>query len=127
MSEPSGADSRRGPSGSLGVRRRRPTTPEPGPDHLVRSERWNGLRPGDAVRVAGTAMRGDRWEFRVHVHNRRTDDEWVEVVGGRSGDRALRSFSPERIYPAPARSGARRGGKPGVTPSLADAPQLPLE
>lgn len=93
----------------------------------MRNERWNGLRPGDAVRVADTAMRGDRWEFRAHVRNRHTDDEWVEVVGGRSGDRSVRSFSPERIYPAPSREGSRRRARSGEAPSLAAAPQLPLD
>jgi hypothetical protein len=90
-------------------------------DHLVRSERWNGLRAGDPVEVAGFAGRGATWEFRAHVLNRRNGSESIEVVGGSAGDRMLRSFRPDRIF-APA--GRIRLTAP--RPSLADAPQLPF-
>jgi hypothetical protein len=100
---------------------------KPGPDHLVRSERWNGLRPGDPVRVADLPMRGANWQFRAHVHNRRNGHESVEVVGGRDGDRTVRSFAPGRIFPVVSpRPG--KGSRAGTRlPSLAEAPQLPLE
>jgi hypothetical protein len=39
-------------------------------------------------------------------------------VGGRAGDRAVRSFHPDQLYAVSAR--------PGRDPSLADAPGLPL-
>jgi hypothetical protein len=54
----------------------------------------------------------------AQVSNAETGEVWVEVVGGRSGDRAVRSFRPDQIYAASA--------KPGRDPSLADAPGLPL-
>jgi len=54
----------------------------------------------------------------AHVTNDVTGEAWVEVVGGRSGDRAVRSFRPDQLYGPSAR--------PGRDPSLADAPGLPL-
>ncbi len=85
---------------------------------LRRSIRWAGLRPGDPVQVDGTRLRGATWEFVAHVKNAVTGEEWVEVVGGRPGDRAVRSFQPQQLY-APA-------ARPGRDLSLADAPGLPL-
>jgi hypothetical protein len=70
------------------------------------------------VQVDGTRLRGATWEFVAHVENALTGEEWVEVVGGRRGDRAVRSFRPQQLYAATAR--------PGRDPSLADAPGLPL-
>lgn len=98
-------------------RRRASPAPVP-PSNLVRQQRWAGLTPGQAVDVAGE-RRGATWVFVAHVRNARTGDEWVEVVGGRSGDRNVRSFPPERIFPAGGLGPVRR-------PSLAEAPQLPL-
>ena len=94
--------------------------------HLVRSDRWNGLRAGDPVEVAGLPGRGTTWEFRAHVLNRRNGSESIEVVGGGAGERTVRSFRPERIF-APG-SGARSGRARRTAPraSLADAPQLPF-
>jgi hypothetical protein len=74
---------------------------------LRRSTRWAGLRPGDPVQVDV-----------AHVTNGETGEVWVEVVGGRAGDRAVRSFRPDQLYAATAR--------PGRDASLADAPGLPL-
>jgi hypothetical protein len=85
---------------------------------LRRTTRWAGLRPGDPVQVEGTRLRGASWEFVAHVVNGETGDEWIEVVGGRPGDRAVRSFRPQQLYAA--------GARPGHDPSLADAPGLPL-
>ncbi len=77
--------------------------------------------------VSGLSLRGATWEFRAHVRNTNNGTESVEVVGGRPGDRTVRSFEPERIFPVSAgRRGGRRGAAPDGVPSLADAPQLPL-
>jgi hypothetical protein len=89
--------------------------------HLVRTDAWAGLRPGDPVEVAGTRLRSATWSYVAHVTNTETGAEWVEVVGGRPGDRKLRSFLPEQVF-APG-SGRARGGPAA---SLADAPQLPF-
>lgn len=89
----------------------------------MRSEVWAGVRAGDPVAVAGTRRRGATWAFRAHVRNARSGAEWVEVVGGRQGDRALRSFRPDQVYPVVGRR--RRAGSGGPA-SLAEAPQLPL-
>ena len=70
------------------------------------------------MQVEGTRLRGASWEFVAHVTNGETGEVWVEVVGGRPGDRAVRSFRPDQLYAATAR--------PGHDPSLADAPGLPL-
>lgn len=85
---------------------------------LRRTAHWAGLAPGDPVVVAGTRMRGASWSFIAHVANEETGETWVEVVGGRGGDRAVRSFRPDQIY--------ARSSKPGRDPSLAEAPGLPL-
>lgn len=88
---------------------------------LERSETWAGLRPGDPVEVDGTRLRSATWAFVAHVRNSATGDEWIEVVGGRPGDRKLRSFRPEQVYPPRA-----AGGRSSRAPSLAQAPRLPL-
>ena len=88
------------------------------PSDLRRTARWAGLRPGDPVVVTGTRIRGASWSFVAQVANAETGEAWIEVVGGRAGDRAVRSFRPDQIYAASA--------KPGRDPSLADAPGLPL-
>ena len=85
---------------------------------LRRKTQWAGLRSGDPVWVEGTRLRGASWEFVAHVTNTQTGEAWVEVVGGRDGDRAVRSFQPDRLYGL--------GARPGRDPSLIDAPRLPL-
>jgi hypothetical protein len=79
------------------------------------------------VVISGLAMRGATWAFRAHVRNRNNDTESVEVVGGRPGDRTIRSFEPERVF-AVTGSGRRRNPANVVVGelSLADAPQLPF-
>jgi len=89
--------------------------------HLVRSTKWAGLATGDAVIVDGVKERRQSWVFVAHVTNSQTDEEWVEVRGGRSGEAKSRSFRPELIFPVAAKKGARIVGL-----SFADAPQLPL-
>jgi len=89
--------------------------------HLVRSTKWAGLTTGDAVVVDGVKERRQNWVFVAHVTNAYTDEEWVEVRGGRNGEAKGRSFRPGMIFPASAKKGSRIVGQ-----SLADAPQLPL-
>lgn len=98
--------------------RRRRVKVQPLPDHLVRSDSWNGLRAGDPVDIAGSGSRSATWRFKAHVRNTRNGSESVEVVGGGPGEHNVRSFRPEQVFPV----GARRSG----VPSLADWPQLPL-
>jgi len=71
-------------------------------------------------------MRGASWTFRAHVVNTNNGTESIEVIGGRPGDRSIRSFGPERIYAATSK---RSQGSTKATAgqlSLAEAPQLPL-
>lgn len=103
----------------MAPRARRGQAPAPS-GRLARSETWAGLRPGDPVEVEGTRLRSATWSFVAHVQNTATGDEWIEVVGGRSGDRNVRSFRPDQVYPPRAARKAARA------PSLAEAPQLPL-
>ncbi len=79
--------------------------------------------------VSGLAMRGADWTFRAHVLNRHNGTESIEVVGGRPGDRSMRSFEPERIFPVTGRkrSAASRTRTGAGELSLAEAPQLPFE
>lgn len=88
------------------------------PDHLRRSDAWNGLRRGDPVEIDGVAGRSLSWTFQAHVTNTRNGSETVEVLGGRPGRQLVRSFRPDQVFPV---GGRRRGG-----PSLEDAPQLPF-
>ena len=96
--------------------------------HLERSDNWHGLRSGDPVIVSGLRIRGAQWEFRAHVVNHKNETEFIEVVGGREGDRTIRSFGPERIFAVTGKN--RRVDADKSTAgrlSLADAPQLPLD
>jgi len=100
--------------------RRRKTTVQALPEHLHRSDTWNGLRPGDPVEIAGVAGRGHTWAFRGYVRNDRNGAESVEVVGGRPGEHHVRSFVPDQVFPVRTR-------RSGRTPSLAEAPRLPFD
>jgi hypothetical protein len=94
---------------------------------LRRSTTWAGLKRGDPVDVTGTRLRRATWAFVAHVTNLETGEEWVEVVGGRSGDRSVRSFHPSQLFPPrPTTSGGRGTRAAPRRPSFADAPQLPL-
>ncbi|HUY65898.1 MAG TPA: hypothetical protein VMV06_03695 [Acidimicrobiales bacterium] len=97
-------------------------------EHLERSARWNGLCAGDPVIVEGLHLRGAVWEFRAHIVNRHNGTESVEVVGGRPGDRKIRSFDPERIFAVSGPKGSRVSPGRAIAGqlSLAEAPQLPL-
>lgn len=71
-------------------------------------------------------MRGATWEFLARVVNRNNGTEVIEVIGGRPGERTVRSFLPGRIY-AVAGSDRATGERALMGRlSLADAPQLPL-
>jgi hypothetical protein len=97
--------------------------------HLDRAEAWNGLRAGDPVIVAGLHLRGATWEFRAYIRNQHNGTESVEVIGGRPGDRKIRSFGPERIFAVngTTRTSGRADRAIAGQLSLADAPQLPLD
>ena len=89
--------------------------------NLVRSTRWHGVSEGDVVVVDGAKERRQHWVFVAHVVNESTNDEWVEVRGGRTGEAKGRSFRPELIYPIGSKKGSRLVGL-----SLAEAPQLEM-
>lgn len=93
-----------------------------GPGHLTRSIRWAGLTPGDAVVVGGVKELRQSWVFVAHVRNTRTDEEWVEVRGGRKGEFKSRAFRPEMIFAMASKKGGRVIGA-----SLARAPQLQFD
>jgi hypothetical protein len=73
-------------------------------------------------------MRGADWEFRAHVLNRHNGTESIEVVGGRPGDRKIRSFGPDRIFAPMGPKGSRGNSERAIAgqPSLAEAPRLPF-
>jgi hypothetical protein len=89
--------------------------------NLVRSTYWHGVAAGDAVVVDGPKERRQHWVFVAHVVNESTNDEWVEVRGGRTGEAKGRSFRPDVIYPSCSKKGSRLVGL-----SLAVAPQLEI-
>jgi hypothetical protein len=109
-----------------------------------RSESWQGLSPGDPVRIAG--HRGGTWRFRAFVTNTSNGACWVEVsevmaagrrrrrpAGAPSGDEdgepaattmtRARSFRPELVVPL--RSGRRRSEPrlPAPAPARPASPQ----
>ncbi|MDA8298342.1 MAG: hypothetical protein M0004_17490 [Actinomycetota bacterium] len=84
----------------------------------VRVPRWNGLSPGDVVRVRGE--RGARFVFRCHVTNRANDARWVELdelatagsdEGAQHVIRRQRALPEERVV-ALARPRRRRARTP---------------
>lgn len=109
----------------MAQRRKRSSGEEPlQSGHLVRTAAWAGLRPGDPVEiVAGNRLRSATWSYVAHVRNTVTGAEWVEVVGGKSGERMLRSFVPEQVFPSGA---GKAQAKRSRLASLADAPRLPF-
>jgi len=109
----------------VGQRRSRSSGEQPvQTGHLVRTAAWAGLRPGDPVEIAaGPRLRSATWSYVAHVRNTETGAEWVEVVGGKSGDRMLRSFRPEQVFPPGAGQAKAKRSRPA---SLADAPRLPF-
>jgi hypothetical protein len=79
------------------------------------------------VVISGLSMRGATWAFRAHVRNRNNGTESVEVIGGRPGDRAIRSFEPQRIFAVNGSTHGRSAARATAGElSLAEAPQLPL-
>lgn len=91
-----------------------------------RLEQWQGLSPGDQVRVAG--HRGGTWRFRAFVTNTSNGASWVEVsetlAAGRRRTRGARSFDPQasglvRIGPA--------GAGPGREPDDSETPGAATE
>jgi hypothetical protein len=96
--------------------------------HLHRSTTWHGLHAGDPVMISGVKLRGATWQFRAHVLNERNGTESVEVVGGRPGDRKLRSFEPGRIFAVSGRTTGSTASEKNFTDrlSLENAPQLPF-
>lgn len=105
-----------------------------------RSESWQGLTPGDPVRIAG--HRGGTWRFRAFVTNTSNGASWVEVsevmAAGRrrrttrsapdeEGEPAAttmtraRSFRPELVTPLEKR---RRRSAPAPLPP---EPPVPLQ
>ena len=102
--------------------RRRPVPPPPaGPTHLERVDTWSGLRQDDAVDVLDDRAPGATWRFASFVTNVESGDAWVEVVGGRDGERRRRSFRPDQLYP----QGSIRAGVPTAA-SLSSQPRLLL-
>ena len=87
----------------------------------MRSSTWAGIRSGDPVVVDGVNERRQSWVFVAHVRNEVTNEDWVEVRGGRAGEAKGRSFRTELIYPSGAKKGSRLVGLPLVV-----APQLAL-
>jgi hypothetical protein len=101
-----------------GVKKRTVVTTQ---GNLKRSTQWAGLRTGDSVVVNSEKELRMTWVFVAHVTNIVSNEEWVEVRGGRSGEMKSRSFRCDLIYPASAKRGPRVVGL-----SLAAAPQLGL-
>jgi hypothetical protein len=108
-----------------------------------RSESWEGLSPGDPVRIAG--HRGGTWRFRAFVTNTSNGASWVEVsevlaagrrakasvappedpdadgdapAGGGMVTRA-RSFRPEQVVPLKRRTRRRREQRTPAEPPAA--------
>jgi hypothetical protein len=103
-----------------------------------RLESWEGLEPGDPVRIAG--HRGGTWRFRAFVTNTSNGASWVEVsevlavrrkASAPAGDpdapedapaptagslTRARSFRPEQVVPLKRRGRRRRAPAPPAEP-----------
>ena len=99
---------------------KKPTVTDVRQEKYLRSSTWSGLKVGDRVDVDKVPGRAQEFSFLAHVVNRSTGESWVEVVGGRAGTKAVRSFHPGQIFP----KGALRSK--GGALSLEDQPGLPL-
>ena len=87
------------------------------PEHLHRSEEWNGLRRGDLVEIDGPVLRGAAWRFLGYVRNERNGAESVEVIGGRPGRGPGAVVSPRAGLPrgwAQDRAGLARRRAPAA-------------
>jgi len=82
-----------------------------------RSTSWAGLRAGDPVSIDDARARRGSFEFVAFVEHLENGQSWVEVVGGKRGDRKLWSFRPEQVF---------RPGAKGQGLSLAEEPGLPF-
>jgi hypothetical protein len=83
-----------------------------------RSSTWAGVKAGDPVVIDDPRAKRASFEFVAFVEHGSNGESWVEVVGGKRGDRKLWNFRPDQVFPKSAKSNA---------PSLDAAPQLPLE
>lgn len=75
---------------------------------LVRSTSWAGVREGEPVVVAIARERRRQWVFAAHVKNVVSNEEWIEVRGGRTGEAITRSFRAELIFPKSSKSVPRK-------------------
>ncbi len=87
------------------------------PPKVVRSTTWAGLKAGDPVEIDDPRARRATYAFVAFVEHTGSKSSWVEVVGGRRGDRKLWSFRPDQVF-------ALGDKKKGL--SLDQAPRLPL-
>ena len=78
--------------------------------HFARATAWGPFDSGMAVRVLGQPR--SQFVFLAHVTNTDSGEEWIEVIGGRSGQSLRRSFATDFIKPV------RRSGR-GSGPSTA--------
>lgn len=67
---------------------------------FTRVEEWNNMKKGDACGVDGQV---GTWTFLCHVTNR-DQNEWVDVIGGKPGHSAFRSFPTDLVHPLGPRS-----------------------
>jgi len=88
-----------------------------GESNVVRHETWAGLRPGDKVEIDDRRARRGTYFFLAYVEHRSNGTRWVDVVGGRNGDRKLWSFRPDQVFAS---------GELARGISLEQAPKLPL-
>ena len=82
----------------------------------MRTTKWAGLSTGDTVVVDGIKELRQSWVFVAHVTNTQTNEQWVEVRGGRSGEAKSRSFRPDMIFPSTAKKSGRVVASRSPTP-----------
>lgn len=64
---------------------------------IVKHENWNGLAPGDPVRVKRAGLGQTVCAYRAHYQNTRRGTEWVDVVVPDGKESYVRPFRPEQI------------------------------
>ena len=71
---------------------------------LIKTPEWNGLKPGDIVKVDGRWnadrvfwQQNWRWEFIAFVTNIKTGHQWVELYGGHEKWAHTIGVAPESV------------------------------
>lgn len=76
------------------------TTKTSKPSNFIRTVPWNEFLYDSPVKVNAIRFKGSRgvhWNFRYHVLNTDTNNEWIEVYGGTNAHEGLHAFKADEV------------------------------